>query len=76
LIGDIAAARSVGTADSASTAAAARHALRMKQGVEIGILFMSGILLPEIRQTQAFKQNCLRRIRAVDVPRMTLEITT
>jgi hypothetical protein len=40
LIGDIAAARSIGTADSANTAAAARHALRTKPGVEIEILVM------------------------------------
>jgi hypothetical protein len=76
LIGDIAAARSIGTANSASTAAAARHTLRMKPGVEIGILFMGSVLLPEIRQMPAFKQNRLRQIRVVDVPGMTLEIAT
>jgi hypothetical protein len=40
LIGDIAAARSIGTADNANTAAAARQRLRTKPGVEIEILFM------------------------------------
>ena len=41
LIGDIAVARSIGIADSANTAAAARHALRTKPGVEIEILMSS-----------------------------------
>src|ERR1700748_1621291 len=53
LIGDIAAARSIGTADSANTAAAARHRLRTKPGVEIEILVMSP---PRILQATASPQ--------------------
>jgi hypothetical protein len=39
-MGDIAVARSVGIADSANTAAAARQRLRTKPGVEIEMPFM------------------------------------
>jgi hypothetical protein len=53
-MGDIADAPCIGAIDSANTAAAATHALRMKPGAEIEsaeieILFMSGVLLPRVQ---------------------------